>query len=297
VKRKRASARRRSKVKKPQGKKPFKPRLYSPEWISAKLAEQRKDRYLEQQEKNAKAAVKAYKVKKSDKGKIVMVGVKGQNNPASQGRKGYAIHVNNKGKKTLLKSGDKKAPYAPSKITDLEPANYPKLRKQIKAFTQSKRSLTHGGAIVTKGSGSVGNGPWDFSDKMVDKMSRGIQEVISRQAGQRKFILTAIVLVELPDGNLHSFEVNVAIDRPDHVAIQLAGIEAFVRQKFYAFMARELAYEGYVTSGSENHIRRLEVNKGKERRYWKDKRGEHWYGTDNEVARIKRIDWQLEQAK
>lgn len=225
-----------------------------------------------------------------------MVGVKGERNPEAKGRKGYLVYVSKTGKKKLLKT-HKQSPYKPTKLTDLEPADYPNLSNKIKQFTKAKRSLTRAGKIVLKGSGSVGNGPWDFSDKMVDKMAKGIRDVIERQASRRSFILTSIVLIKLPDGTSQSLEIQVPIDKPDHIAIALGGIINFLRMKFYGFMARQLARLGYVSSGSNNHIRHLEENSGVDDADLVDGTGHSWKGIGKQVVRIKRIDWQLEQAK
>lgn len=70
-----------------------------------------------------------------------------------------------------------------------------------------------------------------------------------------------------------------------------------MRQKFYSFMARELAFAGYVSNGSANHIRRLSDNQSRERDEWKDRRGEPWSGRNKQQVEIIKIEWQIEQAK
>jgi hypothetical protein len=115
------------------------------------------------------------------------------------------------------------------------------------------------------------------------------------QASKRTFIISVAVYVRLMDGTTQTFFFEVPIDRPDHIAIKLAGLKNFIRQKFYAFMARELAFAGYVTSGSYNHIRGLNKNAFASREDWLDDRDQNWTGADKEIVRIEAIEWTIEQ--
>ena len=153
------------------------------------------------------------------------------------------------------------------------------------------------GKVVVKGSGKLkSRGQFDFNDKLVDKFAKGIKKTIQGQRSHRKFLITAMVLVRRQDGTDKAYTVEVPIEKADHVAIEIGGIRNFVRQKFYAFMARELAFDGFVSTGSANHIRRLKENKGKKRKDW-TKDGQVWEGHDYETVRILTIEYRIEQIK
>ncbi len=269
----------------------------TPERIAEMLAKQRQDKRLLEQKKKAIAAKKAYKAHKSDRGKIVMVGTDGGKNPQNKGRKGYLVYVTKRGKKWLLATW-KKPPYGPKKVKDLEPA-YRGLKKATENFLRVRRVMVSRGAVVkAKGKLTPAKvGPWDFSDKMVRKLAKGIKEGIESQASHRTFIINVIVLIRVPDGTTESIAFDVPIDKPDHISIELGGMANFISQKFYAFMAQQLAFAGYVTSGSANHIRKLEHNDGEDEEDWMDSRGQPWKGQGLDVVRILRIDWELQQAR
>lgn len=259
------------------------------------LAKQRKQRGENQRRKKAESARDKYKVRKQDLGKIVMIGTKGQRNPQAKGRKGYLVYVTKSGKKWILKTR-KNGGYKPTSFSDIEAKMEGKLKEKKKEFRAAKlKQITEGN--VAKISASVkSSGPWDFNDKMVDKMAKDLKRGIESQRSHRRFVIDALVLIKLPDGTEQTIPVAVDIAKPDHVAIRLGGIRNFISKKFYAFMAQQLAMYGYVSSGSANHIRRLEENADAEEGEYLDNRGEDWAGNDAQVVRIQRIDWKLLQA-
>lgn len=266
--------------------------------IQALLQSQKLQRQLKRQETRAQAAKKAFRVRKSDRGQLVFIGVKGTRNPQDKGRKGYLIHVTKSGKKRLIKQGNQKFPFLPRKLTDVVVPFKKSFRQAQKKFQLAQLEKTAAGKVVDRGSGKVDiSGAWDFSDSVVAKLAGSIKKTIERQRSRRSFLIKALVLVEKSDGSSRVYEVNVPIDRADHTAIRLAGIHNFVRQKFYAYMARELAYDGLVSSGSANHIRRLGINKGKKKSEWEQKDGEKWRANESEIVKIKQIEWQILQAK
>lgn len=151
---------------------------------------------------------------------------------------------------------------------------------------------------AVKGQGEINiSGVNDFSETMVRKMANSIKRAIEGQASKRSFLISANVLVTLPDGQTRVYQVQVPIARPDHIAIKTGGIVNFVKKKFYAFMAKDLAYDGYVSSGSANHIRRQNQNYGVTKKNWETKDGEAWRGQESEIVHIDSIEWKIEQIK
>lgn len=260
------------------------------------LAAQRETRRLSKQRETARAARDTFKAKKSDRGKLLMVGTKGQRAPQSKGRKGYLVYVTRTGKKWLIKQAQKTEPYKARKLTDIEPPARKNLKRATTQFQTARRQKISQSKVIVKGSGKVKTGgQWDFNDSAVSKIAASIRKTIERQASHRTFLIVVNALIELPGGRSQTITFELPIDRPDHIAIRLAGIKNFVRQKFYAFMARELVYLGFVSSGSANHIRSLGGNAGKPRSKWRDRRGESWVGRNLTVTKILAIEWKIEQ--
>jgi hypothetical protein len=267
----------------------------SPEKLAELLIKQRDEKRNARVVERATAAARKFRPRKSERGRIVFIGTNGSRTAAAKGRKGYAVYVTKTGKKQIVK--DFKRGYKPQKISEIE-FKVSKSLKTAKAKFQTAKSelLTKGTrkAPVRK-SGSVRPGnQWDFSDKVVDKIANSLHEALTGQKSRRTFNINAMVLVKKPDGTLKTYNVQVGIARPDHLAIEFGGIKNFVSRKFYAFLARQLAFDGYVTSGSANHVRYLPENQGLERDEW-TKNGEVWEGHDYDTVKIQQIEWKIEQ--
>lgn len=268
--------------------------------IQAAFERQRAARKERLAKQKALVARDQYKPRKKDRGKFVLIGTQGQKDPQNKGRKGYLLYVTKTGKKWLVKQTGRKGQYVPRKLRDIAPPSRRNLRNAAKAFDAAKLEIVSKGkqsAIKGRGSVSGGSGGYDFSDAVVSKIAKSLKKTIEAQRSKRSFLITAMVLVRLGDGTTETIQVQLPIDKADHISIKLGGLINFVRQKFYAFMARELAYHGYVTTGSSNHIRRLPENEGQEREDWVDKTGKPWVGSDLNTVRIISIDWIVQQAK
>lgn len=268
--------------------------------MAAQLEKQRQARRQSEQRKKSATIRDKFKPTKKDKGTIVFVGLDGKKLPPRSRRKGIPVFVSKTGKKQLVKQAGRKG-YLPTKPGDAEIPLRKNLRKAAKKFEHSRRVTVKKGKAkrpIVKGAGTTKiRGAYDFNDKVVSKLSKDLKRVLERQASQRRFLIAANVLVELPDGLERVYSFEVTIERGDHHAIKLAGLENFVRMKFYAFMARELQFDGYVTSGSANHIRSLKENKGKPESKWVQDDGEAWRGREAEIVKIRNLEWELQQMK
>jgi hypothetical protein len=288
--------------------------------ISRRFAQQKEAARLVNQRKRAKAARVAYKPRKADYGKLIMVGVKGQRDPGKKGRKGFPVYVTRTGKKWLIKQKHDD-PYAPRKLTDLALPIRRNLQRAEKEFQRRRLvEVTRGKAVKSRGNIKTG-GAHDFSQKVVKKLAKALHKTMVGQESHRTFLLTANLIVRGPDGKQDFVQVAVPIDRADHVAIKLAGIDNFIGQKFYAFMAQQLAYLGYITAGSANHIRQSlgqledeggemdgdvqdslangEVNETVWEYYHNEHKGHNltWSAPRFEIVTIERIEWKIEQSR
>lgn len=266
----------------------------SPKQLQKRLTRQRQQEKVFQQKKRALAAVKSFRVKKADRGKFVLLTPKGKRGASLKGRKGYLVYVSKAGKKSLQRVSKD---FKPKKATDISAPLWRNL-KASQEFEHAKLEKTAGGKAIVKGRGSIAvSGVNDFSDKVVAKMAASLKRTIEGQASHRSFLISANVWIVLPDGTDRVYSFVVPIAKADHIAIKIGGLLNFVRHKFYAFMARELAFDGYVTSGSANHVRRLKENKGLEVGDFTTRDGNMWRGNESDIVRIKLIEWQIEQAK
>lgn len=265
--------------------------------IAAKLSKQKLAKVQQRQQFRAEKAKKGFRPTKAERGQFVFIGRNGKRNPTGKGRKGFLVYVTKSGKKQLIRAKGQKD-YRPRTISSYNIPFVKKFKTAEKDFMLARLEKTSEGSRVVRGRGKVSvSGAWDFSDKVISSIAGKVRKTIEGQRSRRSFLIRANVLVEKSDGSTKVYEVIVPIDRADNVAIKLAGVEAFIRQKFYAFMARELAYDGIVTSGSANHIRRLKQNQGLPQEEWTQRDGNKWRGNESEIVKIRQIEWEVLQSK
>lgn len=276
-------------------------RYISPRQIAARLVRQREQARFKRQLNKVKNVISKFRVRKADRGRLIMVGVSGQRDPQAKGRKGFLVYVTKTGKKQITRYGSKREWLLAKKITDIEIPIRKNLRNAVREFQATRRVLVSKHRAAVKQRGSVGkikgSGGNDFSEKVVDKMAGSLGQAFRGQASQRSFLVSSNVLVNLPDGRKKVYQIQTPIARPDHLVIKVGGLKNFIRHKFYAFMARELAFDGFVTSGSANHMRRLKQNKGKTVSQWRQTDGEMWRGNESTIVKIINIEWKIEQIK
>ena len=226
-----------------------------------------------------------------------MIGTRGQKDPQAKGRKGFLVYVSKTGRVRLVKGGKPGEPFRARKFRELT-AGAKNLRKQAKAFETSKLELTAQQKPIRKGGGKVATagGAYDFSDTIVAKIASDVKTALESQASQRSMLISTNALVKKPDGDTTVISFQVQIDKQDHQAIGLGGIKNFVRRKFYTFMARQLEFQGLVTRGSANHVRRRPENRGKPRAEWIQADGQRWRGNESGIAEIKTLEYKIEQA-
>lgn len=261
--------------------------------ISAAFQKQEGQRIEANQKAKINQAMKKFRPKKSERGTLVFIGFDGKRVKGNR-RKGYVIKVGRKGGKRFVEAGHG---FRPSTYRAVKIKQTLSTSKESRDFYRARLVKTKSGKAVVKGRGSVqAGGQWDFSDKVVSEIAGSIQRVLQGHKSQRVFLIEAIVSVRKEDGTLKAVEVSVPISKADHINIELGGIFNFVRLQFYAYLAKQLAFDGYVTSGSANHVRRLKENKRKKRDKW-TKKGQLWEGHDYEDVTIEAIEWQIQQLK
>ena len=331
---------RRGKPKTPAKRtKPSKGGLFSARNIAKRLHDQKAAatlaRKLKSQEKQARADVAAFRARKSDRGKFVMIGNGGKRNPQNRGKRGRLVYVTKTGKKLLFKHRKSKEPFKARQIADLYLPPWPdkqkkfqrarlltlqhklRSRKDSKSFKGKDftaigerlkregdkkaekafkaKNLGKRGYVKAEGSTQTG-GSSEFSDSVVDEISNSLIEAAELQRGKQVFQVSILMLVKLPDGTTEVLQTTMPFGYQDFQVMKSRGVEWFVRGKFYATMARELAIHGYVTQGSANHIRGRKANRGKNRDEWLGTDGNKWQGANKDEVELLTIEWKIEQS-
>lgn len=299
-----------TRAKKPTGKKAvFSPKgkrgvvKLSPAQIAKQVTAQKKRAKVAERKrfvkKQAREVRDKYRPRKSERGNLVLVGLDGKRIPkGNTRRKGVLVYVTTTGKKYAVEQIGKTG-FSPVTSKHVEIPDKKIYKGAKKRFQRARREVFKRGGVtdadIRKGGGSVNvrGTADDFNERVVKNIAGTIVEALENQESQRTFIVTANIYVK---GERKPFVVQTNIERGDRHAIHKAGVENFVRLKFYASLARELSSHGLVTSGSANHIRRLKINKGKPRSKWKQADGDLWRGVDKDVVKIDSIEWQIEQA-
>lgn len=283
-----------------KGRKPIRPSKLAKAVVSklskaleAKLIRQQQRHKQQVKANKAQKAVSRFRTRKADRDSFIFVETSGKRD-SGKGRKGYLVYIGKRGKKYIIP--DLKDGLKAKRKGELIPraaAGSPKAQGKL----SGQRLQTRSGQPVIKGSGkiTVSGSKYDFSDKIVGKFARGVTKVLNAQAGFRDFTIRAMVLVELPGGQTKVYQIDVVLQKPQHVKIPVEHIFNFIKQQFFAVLAQQLAYDGYVTSGSANHVRGLKENRGKSKGKW-TKGGIPWHGRhDVDIVKIKVIDWQAIQ--
>ena len=196
------------------------------------LIEMRREQIKSAKEKYQKArafkAVKKFRTRKTDRGRLVFINQQGKRTN-SKSKFGYLVRVKRTGKVEVVK--DAKTGYKAKRITSIRiPIN-----KQGQQFIEAKKARNSAGKSIVKGRVSVEKikGSYDFNDKIVNQLADKLKSTIQKQASQRSFAIEAMVLIERADGSTKVYEFNVPISKADHIAIEIAGMRNFVRQVFY----------------------------------------------------------------
>jgi hypothetical protein len=272
----------------------------------------------ENKQAKAKKTGQAFKAKfkptKKQRGKLLLISKEGK--PVRTARqKGILVFVTKSGKVQQVQQPGKKG-FSAVKAKDVEIPHRANLKAAAKQFRKrvlvgkgkakqpQLRGKVQKGALtpeVAPGEKQDINGrlkgSWgsDFNEKAIKKVAASIRAAIKGQKSRRTFIIAVYAIVETEDGEEHTLYFEVDINTADWRSINKGGLDNFVRMKFYATMAKELAIHGYVSSGSDNHIRRLKENEGAETDELTND-GIEWSGIGKEVVLIKQLEWQIQQA-
>jgi hypothetical protein len=272
-------------------------------------------RKFSDRENKFRAAIKVFRPRKSERGKIVFIGVKGGRDAGAKGRKGYAVYITKGGKKKpirQLKGGRLATPAARQLSSiDVSRVRNKAAKKQFliakankiaagaiknvpttaKVRDAKKRIIPAGGTIY---SGAIPARSFYSGSAAVDEMAQRLKTALNSQRSKKTFLVTVGLVVKTADGQLRFFSTQRRINRQDYQRADAADLKQFFGREVYAFLAREMSAAGLVTTGSAAHIARLKQNKGKARSKW-TKGGFLWQGHDHQDATVVKVEYRFDQ--
>ena len=265
-------------------------------------------------ENQFRKAVKLFRPRRSDRGKVVFVGVKGGRDAAAAGRKGYAIYVARTGRKITIRQTSRGKLTTPA-AKHLSTIDVSRLRNKTarKQFLTAKANKIAGGVIrkiptrrdvsdlkkrtIPAGgtiySGAIPAQSFYSGSTALDEMAERLKKAINSQRSKKTFLVTVGLVVKTKGGQLKFFSTQRRINRQDYQRADAADLKQFFGKEVYAFLAAELSSAGLVTAGSARHIARLKQNKGKPRRQW-TKGGFLWQGHDQENCEVVKIEYRFD---
>lgn len=266
-------------------------------------------------EKALKRALKTFRPRKSERGKIIFLGVRGGRIPASANRRGYAVYVNRAGKKQVVRQLTRdrkhveKIPTA-KKLSSIDVSRVrskrakqqfltahlnPIASKELRRKTKKgKRGISSKG---TRYAGTLQTDKFYENSDSVEIIAKELSRANNSQRSKRDFLITIGVAVrEGKKGKLHWIELSRRFSRADKQEATEAECRAFLGREVYAFLARELSDRDLVLQGSARHIGRLKENRGNPRDEW-TKDGFLWQGHDQKNVQIEKIEYRIDQLK
>lgn len=279
---------------------------------------------LSRQHALASAARDRFRPRKAERGGIVMVGRDGKRLPPGSKRKGIPVRVYRTGRKVLFVRRQVKNPYALRPADNIKFPSGKNFRKVVKEF-QIKRLKQVGGTKLIRASKArkleaseaeklaINKGekvtPGEFSERihpkrgkafderMVSALAKSIKRAVGTQKRKAVYLITALAEVDGEFGR-DVVQIQFSLGRSEQFFFSQSP-KHFIKNAFYAVFAQELAYLGYITSGSANHIRRV-TGKEVTLDVWEDYhnrkgRAMTWQGEDFNVVDLISLEWKIER--
>jgi hypothetical protein len=279
-------------------------RVFTPEQLAKQFEKQReqdKDRKLE---KEFKRAIRGFRPRKSELGRIIVLSRKGER-VRGNSRVGYAVYINTKGKKIPVKQYDRqrakieKFPKA-RRISEIDASRVRSKRAKKRFFEAHTREVDRG--VTTKQARfgykrqfhrvDVESQFAQYASEQMLRMLRGTKSI------ERNYSLMIGLNVTTPDG-LKWFETQISalpgdIRKAKINTITVERLREFFGRQVYAFLARELEMAGYVMAGSARYVSNLPENENQPRERW-TKEGHHWPGTTRQDVTVNSVEWRFLQ--
>ena len=256
----------------------------------------------------ANEAFRHFKPRRADRGKILFIGPKGGRVPRHTSRKGYAIYVDGKGRKSLVRqrnrlTGRVERMAIPRKLSAIDVTRVRNKRAK-RQFLQARLNPIARAALARKGRGISQRGTryggkietTKFYEKAdsVEIIAKALVAAVNGTRSKKDFLVTIGIALKDRDGKAHWVELQRRFSRQDKQKVLFEEAQQFLGREVYAFLARELAMRDLVLAGSARHIARLKDNRGQPRDEWR-KDGFLWQGHDMQDVEIERIEYRFDQ--
>lgn len=285
--------------------------------ISAQKADQReKNKWIK-----VKKVIGKFRPKKSDRGKIILLGAQGSRAAAGKNRRVIAIYVNTKGKKSVVRQYDRTEKKLEKfaklrKVNSVDVSRVKSRRAQAKFLNAYSNRVAYGTLSEIPESGKSNDAV--RSRKISCAGTRYCGQIfakrIDRQSDAAKLIGKELARASNSTKSKRDFLVTIGIScqvvgtgetffivtrrrfarRDGQHTTNAEGID-FIGREIYGFLARDLQSRGLVMTGSATHIKNLPENKGvKNRHDWK-KDGFLWEAHDSDDVKLVQVEYRIDQ--
>ncbi len=248
-----------------------------------------------------KNALKGYRVRAKDKGKIIYITKAGKVTTRHNRKKVYAIYVPKTGRKKSIRAYREpqwrdKVPHA-LKPTSIKLTNMKAPKKALDAAVEEALKRTTGsGRVGITYQQSVKSNNWKTIVPVIAGAIKGVCE--QSDSPNLTLWVEMRVAIRLPDGTVKTVPMDSWMgdffNNRSKQAPSSKFFTAFVDQRLYAVMANRLGMMQMVTKGSAAFVKRMKENQGVDRDSW-TKYGMDWGKADFTEVDILRIDFRINE--
>lgn len=277
------------------------------------------------QRKIARLIRDKFKPRKADRGEIILVGRDGKRLKAGSKKVSIPVYVARTGRKRLYVRTQIKNPFALRPADNIKLSSAKNLRQVTKRFEVRRLKEVGRGKLIraSKARKKVASPtelaarkkgvklkPGEYSEsyapkrgkafdqKMVETLAQSIGRALRSQASKQVYLITALAAIDGQYGK-DVVQITFSLGRSEQYFFKESP-RSFVRNAFYASFAQQLAFLGYVTSGSANHIRKVTGESTVTQQVWEDYHGEKgrnmaWTGQDFNIVDLTSLEWKIER--
>ena len=274
-------------------------------------------RVFQQREATLKTALTSYKPKKSERGKIVFVGLRG-GKVKKAAQKGFAIYVNRKGKKSAIRQKSRRTGKIekfpiPRRLINVDvsratsqTAKRKFLMTRLNPRARGAMRNLHRRKITGEGTRFFGEektarffatgGAVSGSIKNLARELKAARDSVRSARGKIQgceFMVTLGFAFQDKSGGHHWHEVSDKFSRQFGQPALPGELYHFFGMRIYREIARWLAQNGFVMAGSAGNVERRGENDGKAREDW-TKDGESWTGRYKENIELTAIEYRFD---
>ena len=277
----------------------------SPAELAKKFARQREQAKDEKQARQLRKVIGRLRPRKGERGKVVFIGKDGQRLQGNGKRVGYAVYIDRRGKKQVVRGYDRvkhrvERVAKARRLSEIDISRVRSKRAKREFLRAHSHELARGITPAQSRYGYRRNfRRIDAQSQFTEFAARELLKILrSQQSLERNLALQIGIYCDTPNG-AEFFETQIDalpgdLRKAKIETLSLERIKTFFGRQVYAFIAAELSARGFVMSGSAQFVQRLPENQGKARARW-TKGGHHWQGIGKAEVQIKSVEWRFLQ--